>query len=104
MDKHPPTNARDVVQSLVWEDSTCYKATKPVRHKRSHHNEEPTLKLEKARAKQQRTNTAKINQSINFKRVYFFKKDSLAYCSPFIFILNHVDILKQLGWLSHSIV
>ena len=28
--KNLPANARDIVQSLVWEDSTCPRATKPV--------------------------------------------------------------------------
>ena len=30
--KNPPANAGKRVQSLVWEDLTCPRATKPVRH------------------------------------------------------------------------
>ena len=30
-DKNPPANARDIL-SLVWEDSTCHGATKPMHH------------------------------------------------------------------------
>ena len=38
---HPPMRGM-WVQSLVWEDSTCLRASKPVLHnKRSPHNERP---------------------------------------------------------------
>ena len=30
--KNPPANAGTQVQTLVWEDSTCHGATKPVHH------------------------------------------------------------------------
>ena len=30
--KNPPANARDSVQSLIWEDSTCLKASKLMCH------------------------------------------------------------------------
>ena len=31
----PPANAGDMVRSLIWEDLTCHRATKPVLHKPS---------------------------------------------------------------------
>ena len=30
--KNPPANAETLVQSLVWEDSTCYGVAKPMYH------------------------------------------------------------------------
>ena len=30
--KNPPANAVDTGLSLVWEDPTCHRATKPMRH------------------------------------------------------------------------
>ena len=40
--KNPPANAGDMVRSLIWEDLTCRRATKPVLHKTSHSSERPT--------------------------------------------------------------
>ena len=31
--KNPPANAGLTVPSLVWEDPTCHRATKPMQHK-----------------------------------------------------------------------
>ena len=45
--KNPPSNAGNSSLILIWEDSTCRGATKPVFvepvlcNKRSHHNEKP---------------------------------------------------------------
>ena len=87
------------VQSLVWEDSTCCRATKlvchnywacvlqllkpdhlePVLHKKRspckepmHHNEDSpcSLKLEKTLTKQQRPSTVKHNTWINLKILF----------------------------------
>ena len=73
VDRNPPANAGHMGSTLVWGDSTCWRATKPVHHSywarvpRAHAPEQErppqweagALQLEKALRQQQRPSAAK---------------------------------------------
>ena len=56
--KNPPANVRDMGRSLVWEDSTCCKATKPVRHTTESAHLEPVLHNERSHHSEKATHSA----------------------------------------------
>ena len=102
------------VRSLVWEDSTCHGATKPMCHsywahalelvlpnKRGRSKEKqhtaareqaPLSPLERAHAQQQRTRTAKMNNILKWGYLY------LTFCGT-----NALKYIEHLTWsLAHG--